>query len=60
MNRDQVKGVAKKIAGKVQQKAGNLVGSDAHQAKGLARQVSGSAQKTYGDVKEAVRDSQKK
>ena len=59
MNKDQVKGVAKDIAGKVQEKAGKAIGSNEQQAKGLAKQISGKAQKTYGDVKEAVKDSQK-
>jgi uncharacterized protein YjbJ (UPF0337 family) len=59
MNKDQVKGTAKDIAGKVQQKTGEVVGSTEQQAKGLAKQVDGKAQKAYGDVKEAAKDASK-
>jgi len=44
MNKDQVKGTAKDIAGKVQEEAGRaVVGSKEHEAKGLGKQVSGKA-----------------
>lgn len=56
MNKDQVKGAAKDVAGKVQQQAGKLVGSKRQQAKGLAKQVSGKTQKAVGDVKQAAGD----
>lgn len=57
MNKDQVKGTAKDIAGKVQEKAGKLVGSDEQQAKGLGKQIAGKTQKGLGDVEEAVKKS---
>jgi uncharacterized protein YjbJ (UPF0337 family) len=57
MNKDQVKGTAKDIAGKVQEEAGRAVGSKEQEAKGLGKQVSGKAQKKYGDAKEAVKDA---
>lgn len=56
MNKDQVKGVARDVAGKVQEQAGKLVGSKEQQAKGLSKQISGKVQKGAGDVKEAVKD----
>lgn len=56
MNEDQVKGVAKDIAGKVQETAGQLVGSNKQQAKGVAKQVEGKAQKAAGDVKDVVKN----
>ena len=59
MNKDQIKGTAKDVAGKVQQETGKLVGSKEQQAKGLAKQVAGKAQKGAGDVKEAIKDSTK-
>ena len=59
MNKDQVKGTAKDIAGKVQEEAGRAVGSKEHEAKGLGKQVSGKAQKKYGDAKEAAKDATK-
>lgn len=59
MNKDQVKGTARNVAGKVQQEAGKLVGSERQQAKGLAKQVSGKIQKGIGDVKEAIKGATK-
>ena len=59
MNKDQVKGGAKDIAGKVQEKAGEMVGSTEQQVKGQAKQVTGKIQKGVGDAKESVKDSNK-
>ena len=59
MNKDQVKGVAKVVAGKVQEEAGKVVGSKEQQIKGLSKQISGKAQKGVGDVKQAVEDLKK-
>jgi uncharacterized protein YjbJ (UPF0337 family) len=55
MNKNQVKGVVKDIAGKVQEEAGKLTGSKEQQVKGLNKQISGKAEKAYGDVKEAIK-----
>ena len=55
MNKDQVKGEAKDIAGKIQEEAGKLVGSKEQQAKGLEKQVEGKIQKGVGDLNEAVK-----
>lgn len=57
MNKDQVKGTAKDIAGKVQETAGEIVGSKEQEAKGLARQAEGKVQKNVGDAKEVVKDA---
>jgi uncharacterized protein YjbJ (UPF0337 family) len=54
MNKDQVKGTAKTIAGKVQQKTGKLTRSKTQQAKGLAKQVAGKVQKGYGDARQTA------
>ncbi|MBI3730339.1 MAG: CsbD family protein [Burkholderiales bacterium] len=59
MNSDQVKGAAKKVAGKVQQEAGKLVGSKEQQVKGAAKQVEGSMQKSLGNVREALKERSK-
>lgn len=59
MNKDQVKGVAKEVAGKIQQQAGKLVGSKEQQIKGLSKQVAGKAQESVGDVKQSVKDFNK-
>ena len=53
MNKDQVKGKAKDIGGKIQEEVGKVVGSNKQQAKGTAKQAEGKAQKTVGHVKEA-------
>ncbi|BBB59366.1 hypothetical protein UNDYM_1090 [Undibacterium sp. YM2] len=59
MNSDQVKGAAKKVAGKVQQEAGKLVGSKEQQVKGAAKQVEGSMQKAIGNIKESLKENHK-
>jgi uncharacterized protein YjbJ (UPF0337 family) len=59
MNKDQVKGVAKDVVGKIQEKAGKVVGSKEQQIKGLSKQISGKAQKGLGDVKQGVEDLKK-
>jgi len=60
MNKDQVKGAAKEAAGKLQQKAGALLGSTSQEAKGLAKKVQGKTQKKVGDAKEALKDATSK
>jgi len=55
MNKDQVKGEAKDLAGKIQEEAGKLVGSKEQQAKGLGKQIEGKIQKGVGDLKETVK-----
>ena len=54
MNKDQVKGAVKDVAGKVQRKAGEMTGSTEHQVKGAEKQAEGKTQKVAGDVKGAV------
>ena len=60
MNKNQVKGVAKDVAGKVQEQAGKLVGSKQQQIKGLSKQISGKAQKGVGDLEQALKDPGKR
>ncbi|GAB3463640.1 hypothetical protein GCM10027321_26540 [Massilia terrae] len=57
MNKDQIKGKAKDIGGKVQEEVGKVVGSSEQQAKGLSKQVEGKVQEKYGNLKENVKDS---
>lgn len=59
MNKDQVKGVAKDLAGKVQEDAGKIVGSKEQQLKGLSKQVAGKAERKYGDANEVVKNVNK-
>ena len=51
MNKDQVKGVVKDAAGKVQSKTGEMTGNTTQQVKGMAKQVEGKTQKKLGDAK---------
>lgn len=57
MNTDQVKGIVKDAAGKVQRKTGELTGNKSQQAKGLGKQAEGKVQKNVGDAKEVLKDS---
>jgi len=59
MNKDQVKGKAKSIAGKVQEQAGKLVGSKKQQVKGLTKQISGKIQESVGDVRQSAENLNK-
>ena len=54
MNKDQMKGTAKDVAGKVQQKVGEITGNKTQQAKGAAKQVEGKVQKRVSDVEQAI------
>ena len=56
VNKNQIKGAARDIAGRVQQEAGKLVGSKKQQVKGLAKQISGKLQIGVGDAGEAIED----
>ena len=55
MNRDQVKGAVKDVAGQVQRQAGKVIGSPEQQIKGAEKEAEGKVQKSYGDAKEAVK-----
>lgn len=55
MNKDQIKGTAKEIAGKVQQETGKLVGSEDQQIKGLKKQITGKIQQSAGDIEEIIK-----
>lgn len=59
MNRDQVKGTAKDLAGKVQQKVGEVTGNTDQQIKGGARQVEGKVQRGVGDAEQAANRANK-
>ena len=59
MNKDQVKGVAKIVVGKVQEEAGNLIGNPKQVVVGIAKQVAGRAQKGRGDIKATIKTYRK-
>lgn len=54
MNKDQVKGKAKNIGGKIQEEFGEAIGSSEQQAKGLSKQIEGKIQEKVGDVKQEI------
>ena len=60
MNRNQVKGAANDVAGKVQRKVVEMTGNVDQQTKGAARQVAGKIQKGAGDVEQALDRADKK
>jgi uncharacterized protein YjbJ (UPF0337 family) len=60
MNRDQMKGEIKNVAGKVQQRVGELTGNKTQQAKGAAKQVEGKVQKGVGNVEQSLDKANRK
>ncbi len=60
MNKEQIKGAANELVGRIQEEAGKLIGSKEQRVKGLNKQVFGKAQKAVGDVKEIIRDAAEK
>ena len=54
MNKNQIEGSFKDVAGKVQQKVGEATGNVNQQVKGVAKQVEGKVQKGVGNVEQAV------
>jgi len=55
MNKNQIQGTAKDIAGKVQEEVGKLTGNDDQQIKGLDKQITGKVQESVGDVEELIK-----
>ncbi|TYB84343.1 CsbD family protein [Oceaniovalibus sp. ACAM 378] len=55
-NKDQVKGKAKDIVGKIKEEAGDAVGNDKMKRDGQKDQVEGKVQKGVGDAKDKLSD----
>ncbi len=55
MNEDQIKGKAKDIGGKIQEKVGETTGSRQQQREGVSNQAEGKVQEKAGDAKEIVK-----
>ena len=55
MNKDQIEGKLKDVAGRIERQAGEWTGDPEKQVKGAAKQVEGKVQNTMGKVKEAVK-----
>ena len=60
MNRNQVKGSIKDVAGKIQRKVGEVTGSSEQQIKGTAKQVEGKVQKGIGNAQQAADDADRR
>ena len=52
MNDDQIKGKAKDIGGKIQEKVGEVTGNRQQQTEGNLNQAEGKVQEKVGDVKD--------
>ncbi len=60
MNKDQVKGTIKVVAGKVQQPTRELTGSADQPLRDIKKQAAGQAHNAVGDAREAVKGGAKK
>ena len=60
MNRDHLKGTAKDLAGKLQERFGRITGNKAQQTKGIAKQVEGQLQKRGPSLQETFDKLNKK
>ena len=55
MDDDTVIGAAKQVAGRIEQKAGNLAGDRDAEIRGAARELGGATQRTFGEAKDNMR-----
>lgn len=56
VDKNEIKGGAKEMGGKVKEAAGNATGNHDMEAEGKVDQAEGKTQKNYGKVKDAVKD----
>jgi uncharacterized protein YjbJ (UPF0337 family) len=57
MNADTVKGAVDDAAGRARRQVGEWTGNTDEQVKGAGQQIKGKAEKAWGNVKDAVRDT---
>lgn len=57
MNKDEIKGKAKEVGGRVKRQAGEWTGNEETQAEGATDEVTGKVQQTWGKVKEGAKDA---
>jgi uncharacterized protein YjbJ (UPF0337 family) len=57
MNKDQVKGRAKELQGKINEVTGEVLGDKKLEVEGKIQQIGGKARAKLGDVKQNVKDS---
>jgi uncharacterized protein YjbJ (UPF0337 family) len=55
MDKDELKGKAKDIAGRVERQAGEWTGNEETQAKGTVKQGEGKIQNAFGKAKDALK-----
>ena len=59
MNKDQIKGREKELAGKMKEVAGKIVGNKEMEVKGEVKKNLGKAQASYGDAKSDIKKAVK-
>jgi uncharacterized protein YjbJ (UPF0337 family) len=57
VDKDEIKGKAKDVAGRVERQVGEWTGDKDAQAEGTAKQAEGKVQNAWGKTKDAVRDA---
>ncbi len=57
MDKDRIKGAAKKASGATKEAAGKLAGDEKLKAEGKSEKLAGKVQSTLGGMKDAVRES---
>ena len=60
MNKNQIEGNLKEVAGKVQQRVGKATGNSNQRVKGVAKQIEGKIQKGVGNVEHALSTTNRK
>ena len=59
VDKDEIKGGAKELGGKMKAAVGKATGDHEMEAEGRVTEVEGKTQKNYGKVKDAVKDTVK-
>ncbi len=60
MNKNQVNGEVKNVAGKIQEGVGKLTGKKEQQVKGVAKQGVGKVQSAVGDLQQSAADAKRR
>ena len=60
MNKDQIQGRVEEAKGSVKQATGRVTGKPDLEDRGTLEKAAGKVQKTFGDVKEQVKDANKR
>jgi uncharacterized protein YjbJ (UPF0337 family) len=59
INKDQIKGRAKGVSGKIEEEVGKLMGNKKLEEKGVKHEVEGKVQEHIGKLKDALKDARK-